>query len=191
MRGRDCRGTHVARMPTLKGSEEILLIEDREVRISSPEKVVFPERGETKLDLVRHYLRFAEPLMRTMGGRPLLLQRFPKGATGPSFYQKRVPDSAPPWLETTTVATPNGTESRALVAADLAHIAWAVNLGCLGFHVWPYLAADPEITDELRLDLDPQQGTDFTHVRLAAHELRTLLDELEVVGYPKTTRNRG
>ena len=171
--------------------EEILLIEDREVRISSPAKIFFPERGETKLDLVNHYLRFAEPLMRTMGGRPLLLQRFPHGATGSSFYQKRVPDSAPAWLQTTTVTTPNGTESRALVAADLAHIAWAVNLGCLGFHVWPYLAANPGYTDELRLDLDPQPGTDFTHVREAARELRALLDEVGIVGYPKTTGNKG
>src|ERR671914_632702 len=128
-------------------SEEILKIEGHEVRVSSPGKIFFPERGETKLDLVRHYLRFAEPLMRTMGGRPLLLQRFPAGAMGSSFYQKRVPASAPPWLQTKTVITPNGTESRALVADDLAHIAWAVNLGCLGFHVWPYLAGRPDVTD--------------------------------------------
>jgi DNA ligase D len=177
--------------PSQKTGEEVVAIDGRDVRITSPEKVFFPERGETKLDLVRHYLRFAEPVMRTMGERPLLLQRFPNGAVGPSFYQKRVPDSAPPWLQTTTVSTPNGTESRALVAADLAHIAWAVNLGCLGFHVWPYLAATPEFTDELRLDLDPQPGTDFTHVREAARELRQLLDELGVVGYPKTTGNKG
>ena len=174
-----------------KGAEEILVIEDREVRISNPEKVFFPERGETKLDLVGHYLRFAEPLMRTMGGRPLLLQRFPHGAMGSSFYQKRVPDSAPPWLQTTTVTTPNGTKSRALVAADLAHIAWAVNLGCLGFHVWPYRAAEGEFTDELRIDLDPQPGTDFTQVREAARELRGFLDGLGIVGYPKTTGNKG
>lgn len=146
-------------MPSMKDNDETLVIDDREVRITNPARVVFPERGETKLDLVKHYLRFAEPLMRTMGGRPLLLQRFPEDAMGSSFYQKRVPSSAPPWLETTTVATPNGTESRALVAADLAHLAWAVNLGCLGFHVWPYLAAVPEFTDELRLDLDPQPGS--------------------------------
>jgi DNA ligase D len=173
------------------GSEEILVIEDREVPISNPDKVFFPERGETKLDLAGHYLRFAEPVMRTIGGRPLLLQRFPHGATGSSFYQKRVPDSAPPWLQTTTVTTPNGTESRALVAADLAHIAWAVNIGCLGFHVWPYLAAEPRFTDELRLDLDPQPGVDFAHVREAAHESKQLLDEVGIVGYPKTTGNRG
>jgi DNA ligase D len=172
-------------------SIEVLEIDSREVRISSPDKVFFAERGETKLDLVRHYLRFAEPLMRAMRGRPLLMQRFPAGAEGPSFFQKRVPDSAPEWLETTIVSTPNGTTSRALVAADLAHVAWAINLGCLGFHVWPYLAADPAHTDELRLDLDPQPGTEFTHVREAATELKSLLDELAITGYPKTTGNRG
>jgi DNA ligase D len=172
-------------------STETLLIDDREVRITNPDKVFFPERGETKLDLVKHYLTFAEPLMRTMGGRPVLLQRFPDGATGSSFFQKRIPDTAPDWLHTTTVTTPNGTPSRALVAADLAHIAWAVNLGCLGFHVWPYIADDAEYTDELRLDLDPQPGTDFTHVRTAAQELRVLLDEVGIAGYPKTTGNRG
>jgi DNA ligase D len=172
-------------------NEELIQIGDHEVRITSPDKVFFPERGETKLDLVKHYLTVAEPLMRTMGGRPLLLQRYPNGAKGSSFFQKRIPNSAPEWLHTTIVTTPNGTTSRALVGADVAHIAWAVNLGCLGFHVWPYLADDPDFTDELRLDLDPQPGTDFTHVRAAAGELRTLLDEVGIVGYPKTTGNRG
>ena len=171
--------------------EELLEIDGREVRITSPGKVFFPERGETKLDLVRFYLRVGEPLMRTTRGRPLLLQRFPSGAGGPSFFQKRIPDSAPDWLETTIVSTPNGTTSRALVAADLAHVAWAVNLNCLGFHVWPYLATDPEHTDELRLDLDPQPGTDFANACEAAGELKALLDELGIVGYPKTTGNRG
>jgi DNA ligase D-like protein (predicted polymerase) len=126
-----------------------------------------------------------------MGGRPVLLQRFPEGAAGPSFFQKRVPKNAPGWLQTTTVATPNGTTSQALVAADIDHVLWAVNLGCLGFHVWPYLAADPDHADELRIDLDPTPGVDFRHIRLAAHELRRLLDEAGITGYPKTTGNRG
>jgi DNA ligase D len=159
--------------------------------ISHPEKVYFAERGETKGDLAEHYARVAQPLLRAMGGRPVLLQRFPEGAGGPSFFQKRVPRNIPGWLQTTTVATPNGTTSRALVAADLDHVLWAVNLGCLGFHVWPYLAGDPEHTDELRIDLDPSPGVDFTHIRAAAHELRLLLAELGIAAYPKTTGNRG
>jgi DNA ligase D-like protein (predicted polymerase) len=171
--------------------ETILEVDGRSVAVSHPDKVFFSEHGETKLDLVEHYVRLAEPVMRTMGGRPTLMQRFPDGAEGPSFFQKRVPKAAPEWLETTIVSTPNGTTSRALVVADLAHVVWAVNIGCLGFHPWPYLAADPEHTDELRLDLDPQPGTDFDDVRAAARALRALLDELGIVGFPKTTGNRG
>jgi DNA ligase D len=171
--------------------EETLELDGKAVRLSSPEKLLFPERGETKRDLVDYYLRVSEPLLRTMGGRPVLMQRFPAGAGGPSFFQKRVPKNAPDWLETTTVMTVNGTPSRALVIADRAHVVWAVNLGCLGFHVWPYRAAEPAYCDELRLDLDPQPGTDFGDVRRAAEEVKALLDELGIVGYPKTTGNRG
>ena len=133
---------------------------------------MFPESGQTKLDLVRYYEAVGVPLMRAMGGRPVLMQRFPNGAGGSSFFQKRVPDNAPDWLETTIVSTPNGTTSRALVAADVAHIAWAVNLGCLGFHVWPNRADDPEHADELRIDLDPQPGVGFAEIREAARGAR-------------------
>src|SRR3712207_6774342 len=170
---------------------EVLELDGREVRFSSPGKVLFAERGETKRDLLDFYVRVGEPLMRTMGGRPVLMQRFPQGAGGPSFFQKRVPDNAPEWLQTTTVQTVNGTPSRALVIADLAHVAWAVNLACLGFHVWPFRADDPEHADELRLDLDPQPGTRFEDVRAAAAELKVLLDECGITGFPKTTGNRG
>jgi DNA ligase D len=159
--------------------------------ITHPDKVLFSERGETKGDLAAHYLRVAGPLLRTMGGRPVLLQRFPEGADGPSFFQKRVPRNIPDWLQTTTVSTPNGTTSQALVAADLDHVLWAVNLGCLGFHVWPYLARDPGHADELRIDLDPSPGVDFSHIRRAARELEQLLAELGMTGYLKTTGNRG
>jgi len=159
--------------------------------ITHPDKVLFPERGETKADLAEHYLRVSGPLMRTMGGRPVLLQRFPEGASGPSFFQKRVPANKPDWLQTATVSTPNGTTSQALVAADADHVLWAVNLGCLGFHVWPYLADDPDHTDELRLDLDPTPGVDFAQIRAAARELEALLSELGLTGFPKTTGNRG
>ena len=171
--------------------EQTLEIAGHEIRISSPDKVFFTERGETKLDLVRYYLAVAEPFLGASGGRPTLMQRFPHGAEGSSFFQKRVPNSAPEWLETTIVSTPNGTTSRALVLADMAHAIWAVNLACLGFHVWPYLSERPELTDELRLDLDPQPGVGFEEIRAAASETRGLLDELGIAGYPKTTGNRG
>jgi DNA ligase D len=169
----------------------VLEIDGRTITISHPEKVFFPARGETKLDLVRYYLSVGDAVLRAMGGRPTLLERYPHGAGGKSFFQKRVPADIPPWLQTTVVVTPNGTTSEALVAADMAHVAWAVNLGCLGFHAWPYQADDPSHADELRLDLDPQPGTDFEQAREAAHETKALLDELGIRGYPKTTGSRG
>ncbi len=163
----------------------------REVVVTSPDKVFFAERGETKLDLVRYYQSVEGPLMAAMGGRPVLLQRFPNGAGGSSFFQKRVPEARPDWLSTAIVSTPNGTTSQALVVADLAHVVWAVNLACLGFHVWPSKAADPDHADELRIDLDPTPGVTFAMVREAAAEVRTLLEEVGVLGLPKTTGNRG
>ena len=171
--------------------EHVLDFDGRAITVTSPAKVFFRERGETKLDLVRYYLAVAEPFLRASGGRPTLMQRFPNGAEGTSFFQKRVPEGAPEWLQTTIVSTPNGTTSRALVLADMAHVAWAVNLACLGFHVWPHLHDRPDVADELRLDLDPQPGVGFDEVRAAAAEVRRLLDELGIVGYPKTTGNRG
>jgi DNA ligase D len=163
----------------------------RTVALSNPEKVFFPERGETKLDLARYYLAVEEPLMRALGGRPVLMERYPNGAGGPSFFQKRVPKNAPDWLETTIVQTPNGTPSQALVAADVAHLIWAVNLGCIGMHVWPYPASDPEHADELRIDLDPSPGVSLTMVKEAALEARALFDEIGMAAYPKTTGRNG
>ncbi len=171
--------------------EQILELDGREVRITSPGKVLFAEHGETKLDLVRYYEAVGGPLLDTMGGRPVLMQRFPQGAGSKGFFQKRIPDNVPEWLESTEVQTVNGTPSQALVIGDLAHVAWAVNLACLGFHVWPLRADDPEHADELRLDLDPMPGTDFAMVIEAARALKALLDELGIAGYPKTTGNRG
>jgi DNA ligase D len=171
--------------------ECVLEVAGQAVAVTNPDKVFFSERGETKLDLARYYLAVAEPFMCAAGNRPTLMQRFPHGAEGSSFFQKRVPDSAPEWLQTTTVSTPNGTTSRALVLADMAHAIWAVNLACLGFHVWPHTRDRAEVADELRLDLDPQPGVDFDGVRAASAEVRRLLDELGIAGYPKTTGNRG
>lgn len=174
-------------------SEDPTVVEasGREIRITSPGKIFFAERGETKLDLARYYQSVEEPLMGAIGGRAVLLQRFPDGAGGPSFFQKRVPESRPDWLQTAVVRTPNGTTSQALVAADLAHVLWAVNLGCLGFHAWPNQASDPDHADELRIDVDPSPGVTFSMVQEAARLVRALLDELGVTGFPKTTGNRG
>lgn len=166
-------------------------IDGQEVTISSPNKVFFSKRGETKLDLIEYYLTVAAPLMNVMRGRPTLLQRFPDGASGKSFFQKRVPKSAPEWLETVIVSTPNLTESNALVIADMAHVVWAVNQGCLGFHPWPFHAATPDATDELRIDLDPSPGVDFNAIREAAVEVKTVLDELGMPSWIKTSGSRG
>jgi DNA ligase D len=166
-------------------------IAGREVAITHPGKVFFPTRGDTKLDLVDFYISIGDALMQQMRDRPVLLQRFPNGTTGSSFFQKRIPDSAPDWLTTTTVSTPNGTESRALVIADLAHFVWAVNLGCLGFHSWPIRAAQPQFTDELRIDVDPGPGTTFAMAQETAAEVRRLFDEVGIRSFIKTTGNRG
>ena len=163
----------------------------QEVRISNPDKVFFSRRGETKLALINYYRDVEAPLLRTMGGRPTLMQRFPDGASGKSFFQKRVPKGAPDWLQTTTVSTPNGTESNAMVVADIAHVAWAANLGCLGFHPWPYLASDPKFTDELRIDLDPSPGVGFDDIRAGAYQVHDLCEELGIRTFVKTTGSRG
>lgn len=170
---------------------QVVEVSGQAVRISNPDKVYFPAIDATKLDLVDYYLAVADALEVSASGRPALLERFPGGAGGKSFFQKRVPAGAPDWLRTTVVSTPNGTTSNALVVADIAHVLWAVNLGCLGLHLWPFRADDPGHADELRIDLDPQPGTTFDEVRLAATRVRQLLDELGVAGYPKTTGNRG
>ncbi len=187
----ECSATSTEMYVSEVGDAQVLEVAGQSITITSPDKVFFSERGETKLDLVRYYLAIAESLLQAVGGRPTLMQRFPHGAEGSSFFQKRVPDGAPEWLQTTIVSTPNGTTARALVLADMAHVVWAANLACLGFHVWPYLAERPDVADELRLDLDPQPGVDFDEVGAAATEVRGLLDELGIVGYPKTTGNRG
>lgn len=178
-------------MPVVASEKVVVEVSGREVSISSPDKVFFKARGETKLDLVRYYQAVEGPILAALGGRPTMMQRFPDGAHGKSFFQKRVPAGTPDWVQTTEVATPNGTTSNALVVADLAHLVWAVNLGCLGFHPWPYHAADPDTTDELRIDLDPGPGVTFDMVRAGAHAARDLFEELGITAYVKTTGNRG
>ncbi|WP_406275342.1 non-homologous end-joining DNA ligase [Nocardia sp. NBC_00881] len=166
-------------------------VDGRTVTISNPGKVYFTKRGETKLDLVQYYQAIAEPFLNVVGGRPLLLERYPDGASGKSWFQKRVPKSAPDWLHTVEVSTPNGTTSDALVAHDLAHILWAVNQGCLGFHVWPNRADNLEIADELRIDLDPSPGITFDDLKHAAVLTRELFSELGIETRIKTSGSRG
>ncbi|HUC06044.1 MAG TPA: non-homologous end-joining DNA ligase, partial [Acidimicrobiales bacterium] len=161
------------------------------VTISHPDKVIFPQLGGTKRDLVDYYVAVAEPLLRVAADRPSILHRFPEGAGGKSFFQKRIPANAPEWLQSTIVSTPNGTTSNALVVADIAHVLWAVNLGCIGLDLWPYRASDPEHADELRIDFDPSPGVGFEDVRAATMHCRDLLDELGIVSHPKTSGNRG
>jgi len=174
-------------------AKEVRVIEvpGRTVEISNPDKIYFPALGATKFDLASYYVSVGEALAVTAFGRPAMLPRFPEGAGGKSFFQKRVPAGAPDWLQTTVVTTPNGTTSNALVLADLAHVLWAVNLGCLGLHLWPYRVDDPDHADELRIDLDPQPGTSFDDIRAAAACTRALLTELGITAYPKTTGSRG
>jgi DNA ligase D len=171
--------------------KRIIEVSGTSVEISSPDKIYFPEIAATKFDLASYYVEVADALCNVAVDRPALLQRFPGGAGGNSFFQKRVPPNAPGWLHTTDVTTPNGTRSNALVVADIAHVLWAVNLGCLGLHLWPYRADDPEHADELRIDLDPQPGVTYDDVRQAAGHVRALLHELGMAGYPKTSGNRG
>jgi DNA ligase D len=175
----------------MASEKRIIEASGRTIEISSPDKVYFPEIEATKYELASYYVEIGDRLCRIAEDRPALLERFPDGAGKNSFFQKRVPKNAPSWLETTDVETPNGTRSNALVVADIAHVLWAVNLGCLGLHLWPYRADDPAHADELRIDLDPQPGMGFDDVRIAAGHVRSLLDEVGVIGYPKTSGNRG
>jgi DNA ligase D-like protein (predicted polymerase) len=163
----------------------------REVKVTNPDKVYFPARGETKLDLVEHYLLVGEGALRGVLRRPTVLKRFPDGATGEMFFQKRVPAKRPEWLETATVAFPSGRTAQELCPADLAHVVWAVNLGCLDLNPWAVRRWDLDHPDELRVDLDPQPGVPFSAVREVAAVVHEVLEEQAMVGFPKTSGSRG
>lgn len=162
----------------------------REVRVTSPTKLYFPKRELTKLDVIDYFLAVSGPLLNALGDRPILLQRFPQGQGGKSFFQKRIPDSAPDWLQTATVETVNGTPSRALVMADEAHLVWAVNQGAFVLHAWPY-RMPKEFVDELRIDLDPTPGVTFDDVRSAAFLVREEFRELGIDAWVKTSGSKG
>jgi len=168
-----------------------LEIEGRTVKVTNPDKVFFPERGETKLDLVRYYLSVADGIVRALRERPTQLKRHPDGVTGEAIYQKRVPEKRPEWIETATVTFPSGRTADELCVTEVAQVAWAANLATIDFHPWPSRRADVERPDELRIDVDPQPGTSFADGKRVAALVREVLDELGYVGWPKTSGNRG
>ncbi|MGH7697238.1 MAG: non-homologous end-joining DNA ligase [Candidatus Dormibacteria bacterium] len=174
-----------------RSSPEEVVVDGRPLSISNPEKVFFAARGETKLDLVRYYLAVGAGALRGARERPTVLKRFPEGAAGPSFFQKRVPANRPSWLETVTIQFPSGRSAEELCPVDVAHIIWAVNLGCLELNPWPVRRADVDHPDELRVDLDPQPGLPFQSVREVAQEARQVLTEHGLRGFPKTSGSRG
>jgi len=166
-------------------------VDGREVRVSNPDKVFFPARGETKLDLVQYYLAVGEGALRGVDQRPTVLKRYPDGATGEPFFQKRVPKGAPVWLDTVRVTFPSGRHADELCPTDVAHIVWAVNLGCLDLNPWAVRRDDVDRPDELRFDLDPQPGVPYAAVLEVAAVVREVLDAHGYVGYPKTSGSRG
>lgn len=176
----------------------------RSVRLSSPDRVYFAGPGITKRELLEYYLSVGDGIVRALRRRPVTLERWPKGVStemtfatranprGDAFYQKRVPvKGVPEWLETARISFPSGRTADELCPTDLAAVAWAVNLGTITFHPWPVRRDDVDHPDELRIDLDPQPGTDFADAVAVAGVLREYLDELGWTGYPKTSGSRG
>ena len=166
-------------------------VDGRTVRISNPDKIFFSARGETKLDLVRYYLAVGPGALLGVRERPTVLKRYPDGAGGEFFYQKRVPTPLPEWLQTVTVTFPSGRSARELCPVDVAHLVYAANLGCLDLNPWAVRRADVDHPDELRVDLDPQPGVEFATVRRVAAEVKDVLEGLGLQGWPKTSGSRG
>jgi DNA ligase D len=168
-----------------------LEVDGRAVRVSNPDKVFFSLRGETKLDLVRYYVTVGEAALRGVYDRPTVLKRYPDGAEGKWFFQKRVPKGHPEWIRTATVHFPSGRSADEVCPADVAHLAWIANLGCIDLNPWPVRRADLDRPDELRVDLDPQDGVPFEAVRTVAMDVREVLAEHSLAGFPKTSGSRG
>ena len=166
-------------------------VEGRVVRVSNPDKVYFPRRKETKLDLVRYYLSVGDGIVRALRDRPTYLKRHPDGVGTEAIYQKRVPEHRPDWVETVRVTFPSGRHADALCVTEVAQVAWAANLATLDFHPWPARRPDVDHPDELRIDIDPQPGTGFTRGKQVAALVHEVLEEIGFVGWPKTSGNRG
>ena len=171
--------------------ETFIDVGDHEVRISHPGKVVFPEPGLTKLDLVEYYLAVADGALRGAGGRPMVLKRFVKGIDAEPFFQKRVPDNRPDFLDTATLHYASGRSAEEAVIRDAAGLAWIVNLGCLDLNPHAVRAEDLDHPDELRIDLDPMPGVDWSQIVDVAFVVQDVLDEMALVGWPKTSGSRG
>lgn len=163
----------------------------RTVRVSSPRKVYFAARGLTKWDVVSYYLAVGDGILRALRDRPTTLQRFPEGIGGEMFFQKRLPQRRADWLAGARIAFPSGRTAEELAPADLAHVVWAANLGTVVFHPWPVRSSDVDHPDELRIDLDPQPGTDFRDAAAVAVAARELLADAGLTCYPKTSGGRG
>ena len=176
---------------------------ERLVRVSSPDKPYFPERGLTKLDVVNYFLSVGDGILRALRDRPTMLERWPRGVfegakvatrqtnKGDAFYQKRLPAGAPDWVRTAHITFPSGRTADEVAPSELAVVIWAANLGTLRFHPWPVSKGDVERPDQLRIDLDPMPGVDFAQVVPVAHEVRAFLAELGLEGFLKTTGGRG
>ncbi|WP_311208334.1 MULTISPECIES: non-homologous end-joining DNA ligase [unclassified Aeromicrobium] len=167
-------------------------VDDRLVRVSNPDRVYFPERGWTKLDLVEYYIAVGDGIVNALSERPCMLHRFPKGLAGDKVHQKRVPRGAPPWLETVRLTFPRYDRTAdELCVTELAAVVWAVQMSTVEFHPWNSRRADPEKPDEWRIDLDPGPACDFATVQRVAAVAREVLDELGAVGFPKTSGGSG
>src|SRR5438552_14274348 len=171
--------------------EAVLEVAGRAVTISNPDKVFFPKSGHTKLDLVRYYVAVAEGALRGVGGRPMALKRFVNGAEGEAFFQKRAPSSRPEWTETVELSFPSGRTAEEIVVRDPAQLAWAVNLGCIDLNPHPVRAADLDHPDELRVDLDPVPGVEWSQLREVALVARQVAEDFGLVAWPKTSGSRG
>ncbi|MDF3052304.1 MAG: putative ligase-like protein [Geminicoccaceae bacterium] len=185
------RGTRKKAAVAPGGEHELLVVNGREIAISNPGKVLFPEPGYTKLDLARYYLAVADGALRGAGGRPNMLVRYPNGVTEEFFYQKRAPTSRPTWIEVVSLKFPSGRSADEVVPRDAATLIWLANLACLELHPHPVRADDLEHPDELRVDLDPVPGVTWSQVREVAHVAQGALTDFGLVGWPKTSGSRG
>src|SRR5438094_9753479 len=173
------------------GEPATLHLGGHEVTISNPDKLLFPKPKYTKLDLVEYYVAVADGALRGAGGRPNMLVRVPNGIGAPSFYQKRAPESRPPWIEVVTLRFPSGRTADEVVPRDAASLVWLANLACLELHPHPVRTDDLDHPDELRVDLDPVPGVKWPQVRDVAQVVRTTLHEFGLTGWPKTSGSRG